>query len=157
MIFKIVNMKKILALMMLAAGLTCQAQSLDGSWVGTLEAGAQKMTIQAKVNQAQQEVKATIAELGASEQALSVNYLSDDSINVAFPQLDITYQGKREGDVVKGTFEQHGIRLPLNMKRGEQTYNRPQEPTKPYPYQTEDVTFSNKQAGVTLRRLQDWQ
>lgn len=150
MIFKFVNMKKILALMMLAAGLTCQAQSLDGSWVGTLEAGAQKMTIQAKVNLAQKEVKATIAELGAPEQALSVNYLSDDSINVAFSPLDITYQGKREGDVVKGTFEQHGIRLPLNMKRGEQTYNRPQEPTKPYPYQTEDVTFSNKQAGVTL-------
>ena len=84
-------MKKYFVGAMLAAGLTCQAQSLDGSWMGTLDAGAQKMTIQAKVNQASRQVTATITELGAPEQALDVNYLSADSISVAFEPLDITY------------------------------------------------------------------
>ncbi len=143
-------MKKYFVGVMLAAGLTCQAQSLDGSWIGTLDAGAQKMTIQAKVNQASRQVTATITELGAPEQALDVNYLSADSISVAFEPLDITYQGKLQGNVVKGIFVQRGFRLPLDLTRGDVTYNRPQEPTAPYPYQTEEVTFANKAAGVAL-------
>ena len=134
----------------MTAGLSSHAQNFDGSWTGKLKAGAQEFTIEAKVNQAQQSVSASIANMGSAAVPLTVSFLSGDSISVAYSPLDIAYQGKREGDVVKGVFVQHGIRLPMELKRGEVTYNRPQNPAQPYPYQTEDVTFDNKTAGVTL-------
>lgn len=134
----------------MTAGLSSHAQNFDGSWTGKLKAGAQEFTIEAKVNQAQQSVSASIANMGSAAVPLTVSFLSGDSISVAYSPLDIAYQGKREGDVVKGVFVQHGIRLPMELKRGEVTYNRPQNPAQPYPYQTEEVTFDNKTAGVTL-------
>ncbi len=139
-----------LIMALMTAGLSSHAQNFDGSWTGKLKAGAQEFTIEAKVNQAQQSVSASIANMGSATVPLTVSFLSDDSISVAYSPLDIAYQGKREGDVVKGVFVQHGIRLPMELKRGEVTYNRPQNPAQPYPYQTEEVTFDNKTAGVTL-------
>lgn len=139
-----------LIMALMTAGLSSHAQNFDGSWTGKLKAGAQEFTIEAKVNQAQQSVSASIANMGSAAVPLTVSFLSGDSISVAYSPLDIAYQGKREGDVVKGVFVQHGIRLPMELKRGEVTYNRPQNPAQPYPYQTEDVTFDNKTAGVTL-------
>jgi pimeloyl-ACP methyl ester carboxylesterase len=142
--------KSFLIMALMTAGLSSHAQNFDGSWTGKLKAGAQEFTIEAKVNQAQQSVSASIANMGSAAVPLTVSFLSGDSISVAYSPLDIAYQGKREGDVVKGVFVQHGIRLPMELKRGEVTYNRPQNPAQPYPYQTEDVTFDNKTAGVTL-------
>lgn len=139
-----------LIMALMTAGLSSHAQNFDGSWTGKLKAGAQEFTIEAKVNQAQQSVSASIANMGSAAVPLTVSFLSGDSISVAYSPLDIAYQGKREGDVVKGVFVQHGIRLPMELKRGEVTYNRPQNPAQPYPYQTEEVTFDNKTAGVTL-------
>ena len=139
-----------LIMALMTAGLSSHAQNFDGSWTGKLKAGAQEFTIEAKVNQSKQDVSATIVNVGAPAVSLEVSFLSDDSISVAYSSLDIAYQGKREGDVVKGVFVQHGIRLPMELKRGEVTYNRPQNPAQPYPYQTEEVTFDNKTAGVTL-------
>ena len=139
-----------LIMALMTAGLSSHAQNFDGSWTGKLKAGAQEFTIEAKVNQSKQDVSATIVNVGAPAVSLEVSFLSDDSIRVAYSSLDIAYQGKREGDVVKGVFVQHGIRLPMELKRGEVTYNRPQNPAQPYPYQTEEVTFDNKTAGVTL-------
>ena len=139
-----------LIMALMTAGLSSHAQNFDGSWTGKLKAGAQEFTIEAKVNQSKQDVSATIVNVGAPAVSLEVSFLSDDSISVAYSSLDIAYQGKREGDVVKGVFVQHGIRLPMELKRGEVTYNRPQNPAQPYPYQTEEVTFDNKTADVTL-------
>ena len=139
-----------LIMALMTAGLSSHAQNFDGSWTGKLKAGAQEFTIEAKVNQSKQDVSATIVNVGAPAVSLEVSFLSDDSISVAYSSLDIAYQGKREGDVVKGVVVQHGIRLPMELKRGEVTYNRPQNPAQPYPYQTEEVTFDNKTAGVTL-------
>jgi hypothetical protein len=52
---------------------------------------------------------------------------------------------------LKGTFTQNGFKLPLNMKPGELAKpNRPQTPQPPFPYETEEVTFTNVKAGATL-------
>jgi pimeloyl-ACP methyl ester carboxylesterase len=54
--------------------------------------------------------------------------------------------------VLKGTFEQRGLKLPLSLNRVEKvsTRKRPQTPKKPYPYSAEEVVFENPKAGIKL-------
>lgn len=45
-----------------------------------------------------------------------------------------------------GTFKQHGQSFPLTLTPGTVKRNRPQTPVGPYPYQTQEVSFSNGSA-----------
>ena len=50
------------------------------------------------------------------------------------------------GESIMGTFKQHGQSFPLTLKPGTVKRNRPQTPVGPYPYQTQEVSFSNGSA-----------
>ena len=43
-----------------------------------------------------------------------------------------------------------GATFPLTLKRGEETLKRPQNPVEPFPYKTEEVTFTNATDKATL-------
>lgn len=77
-----------------------------------------------------------------------------DTLRVSIPSISGAFAGVADDDrqAINGTWYQGGTRLPLNLKRVEQApaLARPQEPTRPYPYETEDVTFRNEKAGITL-------
>lgn len=51
-----------------------------------------------------------------------------------------------------GTWEQSGLKFPLHLERTGKAaeVRRPQEPRPPFPYRSEDVTFANAKAGITL-------
>ena len=44
---------------------------------------------------------------------------------------------------IVGTFTQMDISLPLTLKPGEDKPNRPQTPQGPFPYTSEEVTFTS--------------
>lgn len=67
-------------------------------------------------------------------------------IKVAVPSINANYEGVNMGDFVMGTFKQNGLSLPLTLKPGSVKRNRPQTPTPPYPYQTQEVSFCNGDA-----------
>lgn len=67
----------------------------------------------------------------------------DTAVTISVPSLSVTYSGKIDGGMMKGTFTQGGMSFPLDMKPGEIKPNRPQTPEEPYPYATEEVTFIN--------------
>jgi pimeloyl-ACP methyl ester carboxylesterase len=70
--------------------------------------------------------------------------------------LGIKYEGNfnQNTQQFEGTFTEGVNALPLILKRNkikmEAAYNRPQEPTKPYPYIEEEVVFDNTEAQVSL-------
>ncbi|HVA98296.1 MAG TPA: alpha/beta hydrolase, partial [Bacteroidia bacterium] len=77
----------------------------------------------------------------------------NSKLKLEITNLGFEYNGEFEGNAIKGTLKQNGQVFPLNLSRGEtesQTLKRPQEPTKPYPYYSEDISFQNKKANVTL-------
>lgn len=58
--------------------------------------------------------------------------------------------GELNGDVIKGTFVQGGARGTFELKRGKyEPKRKPQEPTEPFPYKSEEVSVEVK-PGVTL-------
>ena len=67
-------------------------------------------------------------------------------IKVSIPSINGSYEGVNMGDSIMGTFKQHGQSFPLTLKSGAVKRNRPQTPIPPYPYKTQDVSFSNGDA-----------
>ena len=80
--------------------------------------------------------------------------LRRDSVGLVVKIAAAGYDGViQPGDsVIAGSWHQGGLSFPLDLHHAEQATEalRPQEPKPPFPYDTEEVTYENKAAGVTL-------
>jgi len=133
------------------------ASRIDGSWEGTLEAGAMRLRIVFHLRQeAEGRFSGTMdsPDQGASGIPLSSVRLEGDSLLVEVRAAAGAYAGALSpGDtVVAGIWSQSGLRLPLRLRKGgtPERMRRPQEPVPPYPYGQEEVVFPNREAGITL-------
>ena len=141
-------MKKLLSLfaILLLAATSYAQNKIDGVWTGKLNAGTQTLTIVIHVNH-DTNGNATSSldspDQGAKDIPAKVDYYSSDSIAISIANLGASFKGHLNGTEINGEFSQMGYNFPLNLKRGEEKLKRPQNPTKPYPYKTEEVTFTN--------------
>lgn len=147
-------MKKTLLLLCLLCpffGVSAQ-HAMDGVWTGKLNVGPQTLTLVLHVaHEATGNVVCSLdsPDQGAMNIPVKSDYCSADSISVSLEQLGLSYQGRLKGDEIVGTFTQ-GLAFPLTLKRGEETLKRPQNPVEPFPYKTEEVTFTNATDKATL-------
>ena len=147
-------MKKTLLLLCLLCpffGVSAQ-HAMDGVWTGKLNVGPQTLTLVLHVaHEASGNAVCSLdsPDQGAMNIPVKSDYCSADSIRVSLEQLGLSYQGRLKGDEIVGTFTQ-GATFPLTLKRGEETLKRPQNPVEPFPYKTEEVTFTNATDKATL-------
>ena len=91
---------------------------------------------------------------GANNIPVSSITITEDSLKFAIQMIGGSFTGKNYKDsaMVKGTFRQGGMVMPLDLKKIEKLVEvkRPQNPQKPYPYNDEEVIFENKSANITL-------
>ena len=128
-------------------------QQISGPWTGQLDLGVQKLTIVLHFDKdASGKDVCTMDSPDQSAKGIpaTLNFISADSVNIAVPSIGMTYAGKLNEGELKGTFAQMGLSLPLSLKPGEVTHNRPQHPVEPYPYRTEEVSFTNVNAHATF-------
>ena len=71
-------------------------------------------------------------------------------VKITVQAINAAYEGELKDDLMKGNFSQSGMSFPLTLKPGTVERNRPQTPKEPYPYTTEEVTFTNTADNVTL-------
>lgn len=145
--------KTLLLLCLLCPFLGVSAQhTMDGVWTGKLNVGPQTLTLVLHVaHEASGNAVCSLdsPDQGAMNIPVKSDYCSADSISVSLEQLGLSYQGRLKGDEIVGTFTQ-GLAFPLTLKRGEETLKRPQNPMEPFPYKTEEVTFTNATDKATL-------
>ncbi len=143
-------MKKLSFTLVLACiGLTATAQEVRRSWSGNLEAMGQKLPI--VLNLVDGKCTLDSPAQGATGIPATVDLLTKDSIKVSVKSLGASYVACFVDGQLQGTFAQAGMKLPLNMKESSPDGpNRPQTPKGPFPYTTEEVTFTNTKAGATL-------
>ena len=125
---------------------------LLGSWSGKLKVGTMSLTLVLHLVQEDGYVKVTLdsPDQGAKGIGCYKEFLSDDSIAVKVETLGVNYRARLTNGKLEGTFSQNGHSLPLILTRGVQEQKRPQMPKEPYPYHTEEVTFTNVDDGATL-------
>lgn len=153
-------MKKILFLIvgvLLSAGI--QAQGLAGSWTGKLNLGGASLSIVFHFTEGT-DGKWTCAmdspDQGAKGIPAEVVSADPAALKVEVKALRVVYEGALTEGEIKGKFTQNGFAIPLNLKPGTVKRNRPQTPQPPYPYQTEEVSFSNDSAHAVLAGTLVW-
>lgn len=142
------TIKRILLALCLLCSLTAmRAQSLNGAWQGKLNLGMAELTLVFHVKGTQ--VTMDSPDQGATDIPTTVGVLTDDSLNVSIPQLAINYAAGLHNGKLIGTFSQGGMSFPMTLQPGEQAVNRPQTPQPPFPYSTEEVSFTTR-SGATI-------
>jgi len=159
-------MKRILMLAVIAVCALCPAGAQDvaqktnitGTWLGTLDTGAIKLRIAFHITVNGKAYGATMDSLDQGANGLPVASVTREGaqLTMTMPMMGAKYEGTiaDDGTSIRGTFQQGGANLPLTLQRVKDTASleapRPQEPKPPFPYKSEDVTYENKTAGITL-------
>ena len=127
-----------------------------GDWSAKLEVGSMALQLLFHIQEGPDgTLKATMdsPDQGAKGIPVTNAALQGDSLILEIPAGGIRYAGRVGAEEIKGTFTQGGAGFPLNLKRTTEAPKevlRPQTPQPPFPYNSEEVTFKNESAGITL-------
>ena len=91
---------------------------------------------------------ATCVDIGAKDIPAQIERGAMGKLTVKIPSLGAIYEGQWLINKIVGTFTQMNMSLPLTLTPGENKPRRPQTPAGPFPYDTEEVSFTN--GDVTL-------
>lgn len=135
--------KPIILFLLVLAAITGQAQT--GTWSGNLVVQGLKLPLVFHI-------EADSSSLDSPSQGVrgvpvKVARPTQDSIVISIASINAEYKGVNKADsLVEGTFTQHGMSSPLKLTPGEKKAKRPQTPKAPFPYATEEVSFTNGSA-----------
>ena len=147
--------KNILLLFILLSVLSSTAQDITGQWNGLLKVQASQLRVVFHVSKTETGYRATMdsPDQGAKDIPVTTTTFENPKLKFQIANALIEYSGEVNGNEITGTFKQGGMELPLNLSRHpieKEELKRPQEPTKPYSYYTEEVTFQNTKASISL-------
>ena len=145
----------ILALsVMISAGGAAHAAGIEGLWQGTLQGVLRLVVHIDRTPTGGLTGKMDSPDQGAMGLAIDTLVFTGDSLRFTMKQIGGAYAGRltAAGDSLDGVWRQAGNSLPFVMKHVEKVTGprRPQEPTRPFPYDTAAVVFDNARAGIML-------
>ena len=147
-------------LVLLAAsgiGVAAPGQAAVGSWMGTLKLPSAELAIifhLAAGPDGALTATMDVPDQGAKGLPVDSATWTGGVLRLEVKFIDVVYEGKlaAEGETVEGSLTQGGKATPLTLRRVDKVpeRRRPQEPTPPYSYRSEEVVFDNAAAGVKL-------
>lgn len=149
-------MKQILILLFtFLCSFSLSAQDIEGQWNGALNVQGTKLRLVFNVSKIDDGYSSTMDSPDQGAKGIPVTSTTFENSKIIFKILNagIEYNGELKENEIVGVFKQSGMEFPLNLSREpieKEVVIRPQEPSKPYPYYTEDVTFNNAKAGISL-------
>jgi hypothetical protein len=134
------------------------ARELIGTWEGTLDVGVVQLRL---VIGLQRNSPTTVAGYMVSPDQSPeqipigrVDWVSDRTVRILIGSIAASFDAtlSPSNDTLAGTFTQGGAPFELSLSRVEKPtrVHRPQEPTPPFPYHVEEVTYRNEPGDVTL-------
>ena len=142
-------------LVTLFTSFSLSAQDITGQWNGVLKIQGTQLRLVFNVTKTDTGFSSTMdsPDQGATGIPVTNTTFENPKIKFQVTNLGIEYNGELKGSEIVGTFKQGGLELPMNLSREaieKAEVKRPQEPKKPYPYSSEDVTFQNTKANISL-------
>lgn len=139
-------MKKNVATTMMLSLVSMAISAQTGAWSGAID--VQGVKIQMVLNLDDATPTLDVPTQGAKGIPAKLTRNADGSFFFDVAAIGASYKGTLKGDAIEGMFIQHGMNFPMQLTKGEKKLSRPQTPLPPFPYSTEEVTFSN--GGATL-------
>ena len=138
-------MKKILlAVSLLMLCIVCRAQLPTGTWSGAIDIQGNSLTLVFHINE--EGCKMDVPDQGAKGIAAAASLTPLGALHIDIAAIGASFEGFRIGEKIFGTFTQNGSTFSLTLTPGVPQRNRPQTPKPPFPYATEEVSFSNGDA-----------
>lgn len=136
--------------------LTIYGQDITGQWNGALKVQGTQLRLVFNVTKTDNGISSTMdsPDQGAKGIPTTTTSFENSILKITITSAKIKYEGTLGQDnVIVGTFNQGGQSFPMNLSKvkiEKEKLLRPQEPIKPYPYYSEDITFENKKDGINL-------
>ena len=137
-------MRKRLALIAVLLTAVFGAHAQTGTWSGKIEVQGMKLPLVFHLNEENPTMDSP--DQGARGIPIAVERDATGKITIKISSIGATYEGQWTSGEIVGTFRQWGTSLPLTLVPGEEKVNRPQTPKAPFPYTTEEVSFTNGNA-----------
>ena len=137
-------MKKLIFLSLFVFVSIFRINAQTGVWSGALEVQDTKIPLVFHLDDEKPTLDSPAQ--GVKGMPIQLVRVESDSISINIPKIGATYNGKCKGTEIIGKFTQWGMTLPLILHSGDTTFHRPQTPKPPFPYQQEEVSFSNGEA-----------
>jgi pimeloyl-ACP methyl ester carboxylesterase len=148
--------KSILILLTFLSSLTIYSQDVTGKWNGILKVQGTQLRLVININKTDNAYTATMdsPDQGAKEIPVTAISFENSMLKIEISNAKIEYIGTlNKENIFAGNFKQGGYSFPLDLSKGKmekEVVIRPQEPAKPYPYYSEDITFENKKDNIVL-------
>jgi hypothetical protein len=136
--------------------LTIYGQDITGQWNGALKIQGTQMRLVFNISQTENSLSSTMdsPDQGAKGIPTTTTSFENSILKITIANAKIEYEGTLGQDnIIVGTFKQGGQSFPMNLSKekiDKEKLVRPQEPIKPFPYYSEDITFENKKVGISL-------
>jgi dienelactone hydrolase len=147
--------KATLLLLTVFTTFTIYAQDITGQWNGLLKVKGLQLRVVFNIRKTGNGFSSTMdsPDQGAKGIPVTTTTFENSKLELEIANAKIEYAGELKDNIITGTFRQGGQEFPLNLSKEQiekQTVNKPQEPIKPYPYYSENLTFKNNKANITL-------
>lgn len=130
------------------------AQEVIGTWQGILKIQETELVVVFHIEKNDVDGYTSLMDSptqGAFDIPTTKTTFENEKLEIVVANLAIFYQGKLLNDTIMGTFNQGGMSFPLMFVRSiKKEIVRPQNPTAPYPYDVEEITFTNKKEQIDL-------
>ena len=130
------------AILLFSIALFSHAQT--GTWSGKLDVQGTKISLVFHLDEENPTMDSP--DQGAKGIPIQVTRGEMGNITIKIPSIGAIYEGQWLVKQIVGTFKQWGSSLPMTLTPGVEKLNRPQTPVGPFPYATEEVSFSNGDA-----------
>jgi pimeloyl-ACP methyl ester carboxylesterase len=148
-------MKRILIALFLIATFSAKSQEIIGQWYGKLAIQGTELRIVFNISTTENGYTSTMDSPDQGAKGIpvkSTNY-ENGILKIEMPNIKLEYSGELKSGTIAGNLKQNGMSFPMNLSKEaiqKRVAIRPQEPKKPYPYYSEDITFENKKDNITL-------
>ena len=144
-------------LLLLNGSAAASTKNITGLWQGTLKVQGMELRIVFHIDKdTAGAFKATMDSPDQGAKGILVDKITTIGDSVAFEVKIIAggfYGLLQHGDsVISGNWKQGGVSLPLDIHTISEVAvtSHPQEPKPPFPYLSEEVSYKNTEAGITL-------
>ncbi|MGM0635730.1 MAG: alpha/beta hydrolase family protein [Bacteroidota bacterium] len=132
------------------SGLIFAQDTFEGEWNGILKTQGVELRIVLNINQENDSFSATLDSPDQKVTGIPISELKLEENQISFqvPSIMASYEGKRADEkTIEGRFTQAGMTFDLDFSKDyveKSGYKRPQEPKAPFPYEAEEVSFTNE-------------
>jgi len=149
-------MKKAAAILVLAmAVFGAFGQEITGQWNGVLKVQGIQLRVVFNIAKTDKGYSSTMdsPDQGAKGIPVTATTFENSRLRIDLANLRIEYNGELKDKKIVGIFKQNGMEFPMDLTKGiieKEVVRRSQEPAKPYPYCSEEITFQNDKDKIQL-------